>query len=53
MPKPVFDDLDALNDWLRLRCEDLANRSHPEQQDRTIAEVFEDERGAAPLGSSI
>ncbi|AUQ57118.1 transposase [Phaeobacter inhibens] len=36
---------------MRLRCEELANRPHPEQQDRTIAEVFEDERAELrPLG---
>ncbi|MEV8469037.1 hypothetical protein AB0T83_20120 [Fluviibacterium sp. DFM31] len=51
VPKPAFDDLDALNDWLRPRCEKLANRPHPEQSDRTIAEVFEDERAELrPLG---
>jgi len=46
VPMPAFDDLDALNDWLRLRCEALADRPHPERSDRTIAEVFEDEHGA-------
>tara|TARA_R110002110_G_scaffold152752_7_gene345616 strand:- start:4301 stop:4534 length:234 start_codon:yes stop_codon:yes gene_type:complete len=41
-PRLAFDDLDALNDWLRLRCGELANRRHPDQQDRTIADVFAD-----------
>ena len=54
VPKPAFDDLDALNAWLRLRCEELANRPHPEQSDRTVAEVFEDERAALrPLGRAF
>ncbi len=35
--KPAFDDLEALNDWLRLSREELANRPHPAQSDRTIA----------------
>ena len=54
VPKPAFDDLDALNAWLRLCCEELANRLHPEQQERTIAEVFEDERAELrPLGRAF
>lgn len=53
-PMPAFDDLDGLNDWLRLRCEELANRAHPEQSTRTIAEVFEDERAELrPLGRAF
>ena len=54
VPMPAFDDLDGLNDWLRLRCEELANRAHPEQSTRTIAEVFEDERAELrPLGRAF
>ena len=54
VPKPAFADLDALNDWLRLRCEELANRPHPEQSDRTVAEVFEDKRAELrPLGRAF
>lgn len=50
-PRLAFDDLDALNAWLRLRCEELANRRHPDQQDRTIADVFADEKIVLrPLG---
>jgi len=50
-PKLAFDDLDALNDWLRLRCEDLGERRHPDQQDLTIADVFAGERSELrPLG---
>ena len=54
VPKPAFEDMDALNDWLRLRCEELANRPHPEHQDRRVAEVFEDERAELrPLGRAF
>ena len=50
-PKLAFDDLEALNAWLRLRCEELANRGHPDQQDRMIADVFADEQlKLRPLG---
>jgi len=53
-PKPVFDDLDALNEWLRLRCEDLAGRPHPERQDCTIAQMFEDDLAKLrPLGRAF
>ncbi|WP_262689830.1 IS21 family transposase [Kordiimonas aestuarii] len=45
-PELAFEDLGTLNDWLQLRREDLASRRHPDQQDRTIAEVFADERAA-------
>ena len=54
VPKPAFEDMDALNDWLRLRCDELANRPHPEHQERTITEVFEDERAELrPLGRAF
>lgn len=50
-PRLAFDDLDALNDWLRLRCEELAERRHPDRQDRKIADVFADEQiELRPLG---
>ena len=53
-PKPVFDDLDALNEWLRLRCEDLAGRPHPERQDCMIAQMFEDDLAKLrPLGRAF
>ncbi len=53
-PKPAFDDLDALNGWLRLRCEELANRAHPEQSDRKISDVFADECAELrPLGRAF
>jgi len=44
---PAFADLAALNDWLEQRCQALwAEIGHPEQGNRTVAEVFDDERGA-------
>ena len=50
-PKPDFEDLEALNAWLRLRCEALGERSHPERQESTIDAIFEEERGELrPLG---
>lgn len=50
-PKLAFDDLAALNAWLRLRCEELAKRPHPDLRDRTIAEVFAEEHATLrPLG---
>jgi transposase len=53
-PRLAFDDLDALNAWLHLRCEALANRLHPDQQDRTIAAVFADEQEELrPLGRAF
>lgn len=43
-PRPAFADFAELNAWLERRCDELAQRFHPEQSDRRIAEVFEDER---------
>ncbi|MGH6892100.1 MAG: IS21 family transposase [Dongiaceae bacterium] len=46
-PKPRFADLAALNVWLAERCTQIAReRHHPEQVERTIAEVWEEERAA-------
>ena len=44
-PRPRFASLSDLNDWLALRCRELAGRKHPEL-DRSIAEVFTEERTA-------
>lgn len=42
---PAFDSLDALNDWLEQRCQTLWRElKHPELKERTIYEVWEDER---------
>jgi transposase len=47
VPKPSFADLATLNAWLRDRCDELARtRKHPEQVERTVAEVWADERSA-------
>jgi len=43
-PRPAFADFTELNAWLEQRCQELAQRFHPEQGDRRIAEVFEEER---------
>ena len=44
-PKPRFASLTDLNDWLALRCRELASRKHPES-DRSIASVFTEEQSA-------
>ena len=42
---PVFASLAALNDWLEQRCIALWREvKHPEQKERTIAEVWADEQ---------
>jgi hypothetical protein len=44
-PKPKVKSLDELNDWLAEQCVAYAKRTrHPEFKDRTIYEVFEEER---------
>jgi hypothetical protein len=44
---PRFDDLAALNRWLEARCQALWQEIvHPEQPDRSIAEVWSQERPA-------
>lgn len=46
-PKPRFADLAALNAWLAERCTQIAReRRHPEHPERTIGEVWEEERAA-------
>jgi len=52
-PKPRFASLAELNDWLALRCRELAGRRHPEF-DRSIAEVFAEELSALrPMTASF
>ena len=42
---PAFETLAALNEWLQARCVAFWSEiGHPEQPDRTVAEVWEDER---------
>lgn len=43
-PRPKFKDLAALNDWLAVRCIELAARQHPVATDKTVAEVFSAEQ---------
>ena len=44
---PAFASLAKLNDWLEERCQSLWHEVlHPEQNGRTVAEVFDDERAA-------
>jgi transposase len=46
-PRLRFPGYSELNGWLEARCLSLARESrHPEMKDRTIWEVFEDERAA-------
>ena len=54
-PKLKVDDLQSLNDWLLLHCQnELGSRPHPEQKDQTIDALFEKERGALrPLGRAF
>lgn len=43
-PTPRFKDFAELNAWLALRCEELAERKHPEQVEHTIADCFAEEK---------
>jgi transposase len=53
-PKLSFDDLESLNDWLYLRCNELGSRRHPDSQDQTIDEVYAlEQTELAPLGQAF
>jgi hypothetical protein len=39
-PKARFESFTALNDWLATRCRELAERKHPAEPTRTIADCF-------------
>lgn len=43
-PRLKFAHFDAWNAWLARRCQELEHRAHPDQQDRTIGQLFEEER---------
>ncbi|MCP4064134.1 MAG: IS21 family transposase [Gammaproteobacteria bacterium] len=45
-PRVKFADLDELNEWLELRCQQMGNRSHPTDKERTIDDVFVEEAAA-------
>ncbi|GAV21477.1 integrase core domain protein [Mariprofundus micogutta] len=44
LPKLKFDSMDKLNAHLQTECDRLARRNHPTMKEKTIAEVFEEER---------
>lgn len=45
LPMLSFDSLDELNDWLKLRCTQLAdNHKHPELTELSVAQAFEQEK---------
>ena len=48
-PKARFPSFAALNDWLASRCRELAQRKHPVEATRTIADRFLQE-GPLPAG---
>ena len=39
-PRACFESFAALNDWLATRCRELAERKHPVEPTRTIADCF-------------
>lgn len=43
-PRPSFAGFAELNAWLATRCRELAERSHPSEKSRRIAECFADEQ---------
>ena len=43
-PRLQFACLEDLNAWLARRCQELEQRPHPDQLDRTIGELFAEER---------
>ncbi len=47
LPMLSFDSLDDLNDWLKLRCTQLAaTHQHPDLTELTVAQVFEQEKSS-------
>jgi hypothetical protein len=44
-PRPRFEDFDELNGWLKQQCIATGKkRAHPEEKDRTIRAVFQEEQ---------
>ncbi len=43
-PLARFADFEALNEWLAIRCRELAQRKHPATPDRSIATCFVEEQ---------
>ena len=54
-PRPKFATLDELNAWLASQCVEIAKRRpHPAFPERTVWEVYQDERGAlGPLPTAF
>ena len=52
-PRPRFKDLEELNSWLEEQCIVIAKkRKHPEEKERTIWELFQDEQQSLiPIGA--
>jgi len=44
VPRLRFADLATLNTWLATRCRELGSRPHPAMRERSIGEVFAEER---------
>jgi len=51
-PKACFDSFAALNDWLATRCRELAERKHPVETTRRIADCFLQEGASLRVISS-
>lgn len=45
-PLARFADFEALNEWLAMRCQELAARKHPVMPERSIAACFAEEQHA-------
>ena len=45
-PRARFASLAEMNDWLAEQCLKRAAEAHPEMKDRSVAEVFAEEKGA-------
>ena len=46
VPKLRFADIAELNDWLEQRCEQMDEKPHPQDKDRSINAVFSEEQRA-------
>jgi transposase len=53
-PRLQFAHFADLNAWLARRCQELEQRPHPEQKDRTIGQLFAEERtGLRPFTAAF
>jgi hypothetical protein len=46
VPKLRFTDIAELNDWLEQRCQQMGEKPHPQDKDRSINAVFSEEQRA-------